>query len=82
MGLIDCNAFTTNLLDFNHPVEKELTSLDSFIIYLCVEGSCIVTCDDHKESLTKGEVLLIPAIQETLMLQPSLACKLLEIYDV
>ncbi|NQV02318.1 MAG: mannose-6-phosphate isomerase, partial [Bacteroidia bacterium] len=80
--LVGCSAFATNLLDFNQPVVKELTSLDSFIIYLCVEGSCQVKCDEHKETMTRGEVILIPAIQEKLVLQPTPACKLLEIYDV
>ena len=79
-GLVSCHAFTTNILTFTKPLEKELTYLDSFIIYLCVEGSCKIQGGEYEELLTKGEVVLIPAIQEKLQLDPASSCKLLEIY--
>ena len=82
VGLVDCHAFTTNLVDFNQPIKKELSYLDSFIIYLCIEGSCNVFCDEHEETLTKGEVILIPAINDKVVFHPTSTCKLLEIYDV
>jgi mannose-6-phosphate isomerase len=82
VNLIDCPAFTTNLVDFNEAMKRDLSYIDSFIIYLCTEGSCTLKYDGGEEKLKKGEVILLPAVMERVVLIPGLACKLLEIYDV
>ena len=42
-------------------MRSNLSSLDSFVLYYCTDGSVEITTDDGAETLSKGEVLLIPA---------------------
>ena len=35
--------------------------LDSFIVYICIEGNATVSIDGGKEELAAGELVLIPA---------------------
>jgi mannose-6-phosphate isomerase len=79
-NLVSCPAFTTNLLNFDQPVEKEFSYLDSFVIYLCVEGEFEVAWTDGRETVNKGEVILLPAILERALLLPRPGAKILEIY--
>jgi len=80
--LVDCHAFTTNLVDCDQAMKKDYTHLDSFVIYLCTEGSCMVKHDQGEENLKKGEVILIPAMMENILLSPKPQAKLLEIFSV
>src|SRR6185503_16792476 len=36
--LVSCPYFTTNLMDFTESTEKDYSGLDSFVIYVCLEG--------------------------------------------
>jgi len=79
-NLADTSFFTTNILDFDQIVKKDYALLDSFVIYVCVEGSALIHYDDQKESLKKGETILIPAVMDRLVLEPLQTCKVLEIF--
>jgi mannose-6-phosphate isomerase len=78
-NLADIPFFTTNILDFDQVVTKDYGLLDSFVIYVCVEGSAVILYEDQQESLKKGETILIPATMDRIVLQPVLSCKVLEI---
>jgi mannose-6-phosphate isomerase len=78
--LVECPAFTTNLLDFTGAISKDFQYMDSFIIYLCTDGACTLHYTEGMERVKKGEVVLIPASMETLMLKADAPCKLLEVY--
>ncbi|MBC8459413.1 MAG: class I mannose-6-phosphate isomerase [Bacteroidales bacterium] len=80
VSLVECPAFTTNLLEFDHSIEKELNYIDSFIIYLCTEGECSIQYLQGREGLKKGEVVLIPAMMEHLFLVPKPQARVLEIF--
>ena len=80
VSLVECPAFTTNLLEFDHSIEKELNYIDSFIIYLCTEGECSIQFLQGSEVIKKGEVVLIPAMMEHLFLVPQPQAKVLEIF--
>ncbi|MFH1296501.1 MAG: type I phosphomannose isomerase catalytic subunit [Bacteroidota bacterium] len=80
VNLVECHAFTTNLLEFDHGIEKELNYIDSFLIYLCTEGTCNIQYLHGMEVIKKGEVVLIPAIMEHLFLVPQPQAKILEIF--
>ena len=80
VNLVECPAFTTNLLEFDHGIEKELNYIDSFIIYLCTEGECSIQFLQGSEVIKKGEVVLIPAMMEHLFLVPQPQAKVLEIF--
>jgi len=80
VNLAECHAFTTNLLRFSRPLEKNLQYLDSFVVYLCTEGSGVLAWENGKEPIRKGEVLLVPASMEKVLLIPDGEATLLEVY--
>jgi len=79
-SLVDTPLFTTNILDFDQPVRKDYSQFNSFVIYVCVEGSSLIHYDENREILKKGEILLIPAAMDRLVLKPVQTCKILEVF--
>jgi mannose-6-phosphate isomerase len=80
VSMVKSPYFTTNMLQFDKPVEKDYTDLDSFIIYLCTDGACTVIAGDVEEHFTMGEAMLIPATNGEIKLIPAPSAKLLEVY--
>lgn len=79
--LVSCEYFTTNLLKLDKAFTKDISNLDSFITYMCLEGKCEL--EDNKENkttLSKGETLLIPADTQQITLVPTSKTKLLETF--
>ncbi len=73
--------FETNIIEFNETIEKEYIQLDSFVIYMCIEGKLeIVYNETEKITIEKGETVLIPAVIEHLILNPVVQSKLIEVY--
>ncbi len=56
-----CAFFTVNFLMFDKPINKDYSDLDSFVIYMCVEGGLLISCKTGDYKLTKGETILLPA---------------------
>jgi mannose-6-phosphate isomerase len=77
--LVSCEYFTTNLLYFNKNQEKNYSNLDSFVIFMCVEGSASISADGHTETVTTGETILLPAKTKSVVINTKSA-KLLEVY--
>ena len=40
--LVACEYFTTNLLVFNQPINRHYQSINSFVVYMCVDGSFLI----------------------------------------
>ena len=79
--IIKCDYFTTNILDFNNQVEKDYVNLDSFVVYMCLEGEFeIIYYEKEVEKIKKGETILIPAELKNLKLNPVRQTKILEVY--
>lgn len=78
--LADCPYFTTNLIPLTKPMRKDFTSLDSFVIYLCVEGIGAVKSMETIVPLHAGECVLVPAVAEQVELFNEGPAKFLEIY--
>ena len=78
--LVSCPYFTTNLLDFTKSTEKDYSNLDSFVIYVCVEGSFIVKYNNTSYPVKMGECLLLPKIIDKVQLQTTTGFKILESY--
>jgi len=78
--LVNCPYFTTNLLEIDSLVSRPLTERDSFVIYCCIEGALIIDCMGMKETLNKGETLLVPTVIADIHLKPKEKAKLLEVY--
>lgn len=77
--LIDSPYFKTNIISLKGQVEKDYTAIDSFVIYICVEGSLEITYQGAVCSLVQGETLLLPASLQSVFIQAESA-KLLEVY--
>lgn len=77
--LVKCKYFTTNMLELNKVVEKDYNELDSFVIFICLEGSVEVETESGSEILVMGETILIPASLESVVLKPISTVKLLEV---
>ena len=80
VNLIECPYFTTNLIDLAQPLKKNYEELDSFVIYICLEGAMKVKCGDHATAVVKGEVVLIPAIIDRVEIYPDSKVKFLEVF--
>ena len=78
--LVSCEYFTTNKLHFNIEVERDHSSLDSFVIYVCMEGGLIMNYEYGAIEIKKGEAVLVPASIPKLTLIPKGEFKLLESY--
>ena len=77
--------FTTNLLQLTRPVQRDYAPLDSFVAYMCVEGSGTITAldcesEDRTVAIRQGEGVLVPASLNDIVLTPDGSCRLLEIY--
>ncbi len=79
--IASCNYFTTNILEFNKEIEKDYNQLDSFVIYMNLDGVFKIEYEDGTELVNKGETILIPASLETFLLKPLTdEVKTLEVY--
>jgi mannose-6-phosphate isomerase len=78
--LADSPFFTTNLFEIDRPATKDYAALDSFVIYVCVEGKGEVRSGDVITSLATGEVMLLPATMEEVSIVPDPNMKILEVY--
>lgn len=78
--LVKCEYFTTNLIRFDQPVTRTYGTLDSFVVYMCLEGQFQVEYLGEKTSVAKGETILIPASLEILQLWPEGNVSMLEVF--
>ena len=78
--LVQCKYFTTNIIELDKNIEKDYSELDSFVTYMCLDGSVNIACDNNMVELKKGETVLIPACLKKLTLIPKGNTKLLETY--
>lgn len=76
--LVDCDYFTTNIIDLNGTAEREIVELDSFVLYICTEGEAQVTVNGNSEHLDALELVMIPAEADTVQLSGK--GKILEVY--
>jgi len=79
-NLVDCEFFNTSITVFNTAIKKEYYSLDSFVIYICVEGEFTIRWDESTESVKKGDTILLPAMIKEVVLEPSKESRILEIF--
>lgn len=78
---ISCPYFTTNVIDFDKPVEKDYNFIDSFVILMCLEGGLAIAYNDEEVvPMRKGETVLLPADLKNVTLIPLPSTKILEIY--
>jgi mannose-6-phosphate isomerase len=80
--LVSCQYFTTNLMQLDKPIQRDYSSIDSFVIYICTEGEVSLKWENGsgKMEIRKGDSILIPAAIKQVKLEPEMESKVLEVY--
>jgi mannose-6-phosphate isomerase len=81
VSLVTCKYFTTRLLDMDTAISRDLSSLDSFVIYICMAGKASVS-DNKGNTLAihQGQTVLIPADTLSVTIQPAPGATFMETY--
>jgi mannose-6-phosphate isomerase len=77
--LVHSPYFKTNILKLTENMTKDYTNLDSFVIYMCVEGSAVLECDNVEYELNLGETMLLPACFNSVTIKTE-GANLLEVF--
>ena len=78
-NIVRCKYFTTNYLPVNGKVTKDYTKIDSFIIYMCLNGLVDIEVNGNVERMEQGQTILVPAINKKVSISGKKA-ELLEVY--
>ncbi|WP_299120294.1 type I phosphomannose isomerase catalytic subunit [uncultured Winogradskyella sp.] len=78
-NLVDCDFFTTNIFKLKGLHKRDYNKIDSFVIFMCVEGVAEITVNNNTEFIFKGETVLIPANSKDVIFN-SQGSKMLEVY--
>ncbi|SEL68103.1 mannose-6-phosphate isomerase, type 1 [Aquimarina amphilecti] len=77
--LVNSPYFKTNFVNIKGEMLRDLSSVDSFVIYICVEGSLEMKCKNQNYVLSMGETILVPATIFSLELS-GINTKLIEVF--
>ena len=79
--LVTCPYFTTSVYHLSRRTTVDYYGLDSFVIYICMEGSCTIKDDrGNTIGMQAGESVLFPATTGNLEVTPDGEVKFLETY--
>lgn len=79
--LVQCDYFTTNLLKLDQSMKRDFSTLDSFVVYICMDGLAKITDDKNNElTIHQGQTVLIPAETKNITIIPSPQAKFMETY--
>ncbi len=73
-----CSYFTTNLIEVDGTMEREYAGLDSFVVYMMLDGGLSVDCEGKTTDMSKGDTVMIPAAFDSATLTGR--GRLLEVY--
>ena len=59
--LVSCEYFTTSVLELSAPFRKDLSSMDSFLIVMCLEGGALLRSQGREARVAADECVLVPA---------------------
>lgn len=82
VDLVSCDYFTTSIYELTEPMSVDYSELDSFVIYICMEGDALLVNEEGEETTIKaGETILIPASAQMIEVKPGeTGIKFLETY--
>lgn len=73
--------FTVNHLWFSRSINRDYVEIDSFVIYICLDGSFLLRYGEENPVLVKkGKTILLPAIFKDVTLEAREETKVLEVY--
>lgn len=80
-SLVSCPFFKTNKVDIENDVLRDYSSIDSFVVYMMLEGSANLKTKGNDELLLRrGDTCLIPACIDSSIIKPLGQAKMLEIH--
>lgn len=85
-GIVSCRNFTVGILDADKSVVRNMRATGSFVIYICMKGTCRIRVEGSDASdfvdLSQGESCLVPAECADIELVPGEGgMKILEVYS-
>ena len=66
--LAACPYFTTKVIPLDRPVRKSLEEVDTFVVYMCIEGIAAVKSMETIVPMHTGECVLVPAVADSVEL--------------
>lgn len=76
-----CEFFTSQIISFDKEIERDYYNLDSFVVYMCLEGDFYINYNNGESlNVKKGETVLIPAVLDFITLYPSVKSRIIETY--
>jgi mannose-6-phosphate isomerase len=74
--------FTTNVIVLDTEIERDYQHLDSFVVFMCLEGACELKYNEKEPAIKikQGDTYLVPAVLKQLFLKPLNKARLLEVY--
>ncbi|MDR2473650.1 MAG: class I mannose-6-phosphate isomerase [Tannerella sp.] len=80
VNIAKCKYFTVNMLEISKPYANNMTTLDTFIIYICIQGGAVISDNNGNETtLRQGQTVLVPASTASVIITPFDEAKLLEV---
>ncbi len=77
--LCSSDYFSTRIIELTDSMHRNISALESFVVYMCVEGNAEIHWDGQKELLNLGDSLLVPANLHEFSLKSS-GATLLEVH--
>ena len=71
--------FSANKLELSQTMVRKLSEMDSFVVYMCLEGEAIIETNGFSEPIEKGSTILIPATIDEIKINTKTA-SFLEVY--
>lgn len=78
-SLYTSEYFSTQFIPLAGSITRDMTLVDSFVVYMCVHGQATVTVGQNQQQLKKGETCLIAAHHNEISISGTDA-QLLEVY--
>jgi mannose-6-phosphate isomerase len=78
-SILNSPYFSVNLIESDQHKIRNLSAIDSFVVYMCVDGQTSISLDGNSEDLVMGDTVLIPACAKEVHFQKDSA-KLLEVF--
>ncbi len=78
--LVDCQYFSTQLIELKGSLQRDYSSLDSFVILMNTGSACTIICNGAEHSLKPLETILLPACIDKIKIESVIRSQLLEVY--
>ncbi|WP_408612155.1 hypothetical protein [Flavivirga spongiicola] len=80
MHLVQCEYFKAQRLNLDITLQRSLVEIDSFVVYIVLEGEGSIKFEKGSVTYKKGESILVFAFFEQVILKPVKYSKILEIF--